>query len=55
MDKTNVQLFGIALILAGGFVLLTETIGGFLWLYESAGTWGILFGLVICFLALLRG
>jgi hypothetical protein len=53
MDETNVQLFGIAVILAGGFVMVASTQGRYP--DDSLGYWAVLLSLGISFVALLRG
>lgn len=52
MDRLRVQLFGIAVILAGGFIMVGHAAG---YPYDNIGIWGLAFGLGINVLALLTG
>jgi hypothetical protein len=44
MDDTNLQLVGIAVVLAGGFVMVAEAAGSG-WPDGSLGFWAVLLGL----------
>ncbi len=54
INKINIQLFGIAVILAGGFVLVAETTGVG-WPDRYLGYWVVLLGLGISLISAFEG
>ncbi|UPV73979.1 hypothetical protein M0R89_15745 [Halorussus limi] len=50
MRSIEVLLFGIAVVCASGFFLVGQALGV---VSESIVTWGLVFGLLLCFLGLL--
>lgn len=54
MKLVNIQLFGIAVILAGGFLLIAESVVTQRPMNVYPGTWVVVLGLVISIAAILR-
>jgi len=52
MDRIEAHLFGIAVILAGGFVMVGNAAG---YPYDNVGVWGVAFGLGVSLVTLVAG